>query len=152
MIWPKPLPLNYRTKIPWSCVINGGIIVTGKLLPRLKIPLTLDSIHACRYRNQTSGKRHCTGCINRQRPLQGRTVLIVDDILDEGHTLKAIGDYCLEQGASCVIQRRITGQKTANTANPSPPISSVWMWKTIICSATAWITKVILRNAAGIYA
>jgi hypoxanthine phosphoribosyltransferase len=30
-------------------------------------------------------------------------VLLVDDILDEGHTLKAIRDFCLEQGAARVL-------------------------------------------------
>ena len=37
------------------CVLNGGIIATGKLITRLTMPLTLDSINATRYQNQTSG-------------------------------------------------------------------------------------------------
>src|SRR5574343_1603937 len=81
------------------CVINGGIIATGKLLPRLDFPLTLDSINASRYRNQTSGSSDIHWLFKPTTSLQDRTVLLVDDILDEGHTLKAIIDWCNEQGA-----------------------------------------------------
>ena len=35
-------------------------------------------------------------------PLQGRRVLLVDDILDEGHTLKAVKHWCEDQGATDV--------------------------------------------------
>ena len=37
------------------CVMNGGVVLTGKLLTRLNFPLTLDAINASRYRNQTRG-------------------------------------------------------------------------------------------------
>jgi hypoxanthine phosphoribosyltransferase len=71
------------------CVMNGGIVVTGQLITRLNFPLTLDAINVSRYGNQTSGSQ-----LNwLQKPvssLQGRTVLIVDDILDQGITLEAI--------------------------------------------------------------
>ena len=84
------------------CVINGGIIATGKLLPRLDFPLNLDSIHASRYRNQTSGS-DIHWLFKPTTPLKGRTVLVVDDILDEGHTLQAIVEYCREQGTTAVF-------------------------------------------------
>lgn len=83
------------------CVINGGIIATGKLLPRLGFPLNLDSVHASRYRNATSGSE-IHWLFKPTTPLTDRTVLVVDDILDEGHTLHAIVDYCREQGAATV--------------------------------------------------
>ncbi len=83
------------------CVINGGIIATGKLLPRLDFPLNLDSVHASRYRNATSGS-DIHWLFKPTTPLSGRTVLVVDDILDEGLTLHAIVDYCREQGAAAV--------------------------------------------------
>ena len=34
------------------CVLNGGIIAAGKLLPRLTMPLNLDSINATRYQTR----------------------------------------------------------------------------------------------------
>lgn len=83
------------------CVMNGGLITTGHLAPRLKFPLQMDYIHASRYREQLTGAElHWR--VTPATSLTGRTVLLVDDILDEGETLSAIRDWCLNQGASAV--------------------------------------------------
>ena len=83
------------------CVMNGGLLPAGRLLTRLDFPLWLDYVHATRYRGETVG-----GELNWVKksgvPLAGRTVLIVDDILDEGFTLAAIADYCRDEGAAQV--------------------------------------------------
>lgn len=83
------------------CVLNGGIPTFGKLLTRLTMPLTIDSINASRYQNQTTGGS-IEWLVKPETPLKGRTVLLVDDILDEGITLQAIYAYCREQGATTV--------------------------------------------------
>lgn len=83
------------------CVMNGGVVLAGKLMTRLKFPLTLDAINASRYRNQTRGGE--IDWVHTPRTaLKDRTLLIVDDILDEGLTLRAIYDYCRDQGASSI--------------------------------------------------
>jgi hypoxanthine phosphoribosyltransferase len=79
-------------------VLNGGIVFAGKLLPRLRFPLELDAIHATRYRGETSGG-HLHWLLEPQTPLTGRTVLIADDVLDEGITLAAIVQWCKHRGA-----------------------------------------------------
>lgn len=83
------------------CVMNGGLILMGQLLPQLKFPLQAEYLHATRYRQETTG-----GILEwKLRPeadMRGRTVLIIDDILDEGTTLNAIVDYCKAQGADDV--------------------------------------------------
>ena len=83
------------------CVLTGGIIPAGQLLTRLNFPLELDYLHATRYRGETRG-RDLQWIARPQTPLAGRVVAIVDDILDEGHTLAAILDYCRQQGAAAV--------------------------------------------------
>jgi len=82
-------------------VLNGGIIFAGKLLTRLRIPLELDSINASRYRARP--RRRNPLAAQAAPVLQGRTVLLVDDVLDEGVTLAAVTDWCKEQGASQVL-------------------------------------------------
>ncbi len=71
------------------CVMIGGLVPMGNLLPRLDFPLEVDYVHATRYRGETQG-----GDIHwKVRPstnLRDRTVLVVDDILDGGVTLAAI--------------------------------------------------------------
>ena len=64
----------------------------------LNFPLEFDYLHATRYRDQTSGGE-IEWRVFPQDLLHGRTVLILDDILDEGHTLAAIRDRCLGFGA-----------------------------------------------------
>jgi hypoxanthine phosphoribosyltransferase len=83
------------------CVMNGGVVTFGKLLTRLTIPLTIDAINASRYQNLTSGGS-IDWLVKPETPLEGRTVLIVDDILDEGITLQALYQYCRDQGATAV--------------------------------------------------
>ncbi|KJZ16548.1 MULTISPECIES: hypoxanthine-guanine phosphoribosyltransferase [Halomonas] len=83
------------------CVMNGGLITTGHLLPRLGFPLEVDYLHATRYRGKTRGGE-LFWRVSPEIPMAGRHVVIVDDILDEGATLAAILDYCREAGAKSI--------------------------------------------------
>ena len=83
-------------------VMNGGLIFAGRILPRLPFPLEVAYLHATRYGHAIQG----TLLDWRVRPtqdLRGRTVLVLDDILDEGHTLKAIIEHLKEEGAAEVL-------------------------------------------------
>ncbi len=84
------------------CIMNGGLIATGKLLPRLDFPLRVDYLHATRYHGATSAGELSWIKRNHQE-LKGENVLIIDDILDEGITLQAIADFCNEMGATRVL-------------------------------------------------
>lgn len=81
------------------CVMNGGLIFTGQLLTQLAFPLEVDYAHATRYGHELSGTK-LNWTVRPQLDLKGRTVLLLDDILDEGVTLAAIADYCRQQGAT----------------------------------------------------
>jgi hypoxanthine phosphoribosyltransferase len=80
-------------------VMGGAVVFTGQLLPLLHFPLEFDYVHVTRYRGSMQG-----GTIQwkvEPRPmLAGRVVLVVDDILDEGHTMAAIRDRILQEGAA----------------------------------------------------
>nr|WP_019364866.1 hypoxanthine-guanine phosphoribosyltransferase [Pseudomonas luteola] len=83
------------------CVMNGGLIFAGKLATKLNFPLEMSYLHATRYRNQTTGGE----LFWKAKPeisFIDRDVLIVDDILDEGHTLNAIIEFCKHAGAKAV--------------------------------------------------
>ena len=81
------------------CVMGGGVIFAGKLLPRLGFPLEFDYLHATRYRNGTRGGEIEWAVLPRL-DLNGRALLVLDDILDEGHTLAAAKQRLLELGAA----------------------------------------------------
>jgi len=84
------------------CVMHGGLITTGRLLPLLGFPLESGYLHATRYGHETCGG-HLDWKVRPTEELRGRSVLLVDDILDEGRTLGAIIDYCEKEGAKEVL-------------------------------------------------
>lgn len=83
-------------------VMQGALVFAGQLATAIESPLSFDYVHATRYRGTTSGGE--LAWIKRpSHAFAGHTVLLVDDILDEGHTLKAIRDFCLGEGARRVF-------------------------------------------------
>ncbi len=83
------------------CVMNGGLYLTGQLLRHWEFPLTVDYVHATRYRLSTLGKDVLWKAYP-QNEINNRHVLIVDDIFDQGYTLEEVHAYCNKHGAkSC---------------------------------------------------
>lgn len=98
------------------CVMKGAVVFAGQLMPLLQFPLNLDYLHATRYRDQTRGgeldwKFFPEGIV------AGRQVLVLDDILDEGHTLAAIRSRCLAEGAAGFFSAVLL-EKTLSQAKP----------------------------------
>lgn len=102
------------------CVMTGALIPAGHLLTCLKFPLQLDYIHATRYRGETVGGR-LHWIVRPTHTLKGRTILIVDDIYDEGVTLSEIVDYCWSEGAeevqTAVLINKLHDRKTKMKIN-----------------------------------
>lgn len=91
-------------------VMTGALIVTGHLAVRLPFPLEMDYIHATRYRgSMRGGDLHWL--VEPRTKLEGRTVVIVDDILDGGLTLAAIIDYCKQAKAKAVYTAVLVDKK-----------------------------------------
>ncbi|MGD8349866.1 MAG: phosphoribosyltransferase family protein, partial [Gammaproteobacteria bacterium] len=80
------------------CVMNGGLYLTGQLLRHWNFPLTLDYVHATRYRLATLGKDVLWKAYP-QNEIRDRNVIIIDDIFDQGYTLEEIVSYCTKHGA-----------------------------------------------------
>ncbi|MGH8659038.1 MAG: hypoxanthine-guanine phosphoribosyltransferase [Gammaproteobacteria bacterium] len=132
-------------------VMIGGIVPTGNLLKRLRFPLELDYVHATRYRGHTrGGDLHWI-----KRPaisLQDRTVLVVDDVLDEGVTLAAIVNDCQAKGAAQVLTAVLVEKQLQ-------PMASKHRAQFVGLKAVnrylfgfGMDYKAYLRNADGIYA
>lgn len=132
------------------CVMNGGVVLAGHLLTRLSPVLEFDYMHATRYRGETCGgelvwKHH------HEIALNGRDVLVLDDILDFGETLKAIREACLNEGSrsfrSAVLVKKIHDNNCgieADYVGLEVPDRYVFGY--------GMDYKGFLRNAAGIFA
>ncbi|MDH5547492.1 MAG: hypoxanthine-guanine phosphoribosyltransferase [Gammaproteobacteria bacterium] len=110
------------------CVMTGGLMTASEILLRMDFPLEVDYIHATRYGLETQGQK-LKWIASPRKPLVNRNILVIDDILDEGHTLEAILNFCREEGASSVysavlVQKehdRNTGLKKADFTAMSVP-------------------------------
>ena len=80
-------------------VMNGGMLFASELARQLSFPLQMDYIHATRYVGTTGGENlHWKKLPTLE--LEGRVVLVVDDLLDGGMTLTGIIDYCMSLNAA----------------------------------------------------
>jgi len=96
-------------------VMHGGAFTALELSKRWRFPHEFDYVHVTRYRGRERG-----GALQwRVRPsaaLEGRTVLVVDDILDRGHTLRALSAELRrvgvgEQLTAVLVAKRHAGAK-----------------------------------------
>lgn len=133
------------------CVMSGAVPFAGHLMTHLDFPLDFDYLHASRYGSSTTGHDKLTWRSGPWIELKGRTVLVVDDILDEGLTLAAICDRLRQMGAAevltAVFAEKETGRPkpvTADFVGLSVPDKFVFGFGMDICGA--W------RNLPAIYA
>jgi len=132
------------------CLMNGGVVPFGKLLPRLQFPLQVDYVHATRYRQRlTGGDLHwLAGPFVSARQ---RTVLLVDDILDEGATLAAIERRYQAEGAAAIYKAVLVSKDRRR----SVPVEADFVGLEIpdrYVFGYGMDYQGYLRNAAGIYA
>lgn len=80
-------------------VMGGAVVFAGQVLPLLRFPLDFDYIHASRYGPATRGAR-VEWRVRPPEGVKGRSVLVLDDILDGGQTMAAIRDRLLGLGAA----------------------------------------------------
>lgn len=93
-------------------VMGGAVVFTGQLLPLLNFPLEFDYLHVSRYGQQRQG-----GALHWKvappEQVRGRSVLVLDDILDEGETMFAIQQRVMALGAHkfycAVLSNKING-------------------------------------------
>ena len=132
------------------CLMNGGVVPFGKLLPRLNFPLQVDYVHATRYREKLYG----SDLEWRAGPFvsaRNRTVLLIDDILDSGETLAAIEKFYLGQGAKRVYKAVLTVKNRSRSVAIAADFIGLEVPDRYVFGY-GMDYKGYLRNAPGIYA
>ena len=74
-------------KIHLVCILKGSVFFTCELAKRLTIPVTMDFMSVSSYGNSTKSSGVVKIVKDLDEPLQGKDVLIVEDIVDTGRTL-----------------------------------------------------------------
>jgi len=98
------------------CVMVGGLYPTAEITKRLRFGFELDYLHATRYRGRTTGSE-LVWKAHPATPLAGRHVLVIDDILDEGHTLNAIR-HALQDEAPASLRVAVLTEKLHDRRAP----------------------------------
>ena len=138
-------------KIPLVlCTMIGGIVATGKLVERLNFPLTIDYIHASRYRGAMVGA-DLHWLARPTESLKDRVILIVDDIFDEGLTLEALVKYCIEAGAAKVYSAILVEKNCQRKSRLKVDFTGLVVEDRYVFGC-GMDYKGYLRNVAGIYA
>ena len=133
------------------CVMIGGLIPAGNLLPRLDFHMEIDYIHATRYNGAIRGGE-LEWLVRPRVSLQDRTVLIIDDILDGGITLTALIDFCKSQGAKEVYTTVLLDKKQTRLPGglPKADFSGIVIEDGYVFGY-GMDYEGYLRNAPGIY-
>lgn len=132
------------------CIMTGGVVPFGKLLPRLQFPLEIDYVHATRYGDKLHGGR-LDWRVGPSQPPRGRTVLLVDDILDEGDTLSAIEARYRADGATEVYKAVLVVKNRARSGNVVVDFKGLDVPDRYVFGY-GMDYKGYLRNAPGIFA
>lgn len=131
--------------------MTGGMMPAALLMSRLDFPLQIDYIHLTRYGNATTG-----GAIEwLRRPamsLAGRTVLLVDDLLDHGLTLQAAVEECRNSGAREVLTAVLVVKDVVNRPGLVKVDFHALVTPDRYLFGAGMDYKTYWRNCAGIYA
>jgi hypoxanthine phosphoribosyltransferase len=131
-------------------VMHGGAFTAIELCKRFRFAYELDYVHVTRYRGKTRG-----GAISwRVRPrsaLRGRTVLVVDDILDHGKTLRALDDeleriQVAQRLCAVLVVKRIAAPDRPSVTVAGLAVDDVYVFGSGMDYHGYW------RGLAGIYA
>ena len=97
-------------------IMGGAVVFSGQLLPLLAFPLEFRAIEVTRYADTTAGG-DIEWRLAPREDVRGRTVLVLDDILDEGVTLAAVRAKLLAMGAARVLTA-VFADKDTGRAKP----------------------------------
>lgn len=81
------------------CILRGGVMFLTDLMRHIEVPHAIEFMAVSSYgvgKRQSSGQARITLDINTN--ISGRHVLLVEDIIDSGHTLKAVLDLLSTRG------------------------------------------------------
>ena len=74
------------------CVLKGSIFFTCELAKRIPLPVTFDFMSVSSYGNQTESSGRVKIVKDLDEPIDGKEVIVIEDIIDSGRTLSYLMD------------------------------------------------------------
>jgi hypoxanthine phosphoribosyltransferase len=112
----RQLEADYRGRpLTIVAVLTGSLIMLADLVRRIGIPHRIALVQASSYRGATTTATTLVINESLAPDVAGRDVLLLDDILDTGHTLSALYQHLQDRGArsvrTAVLLRKIGRQE-----------------------------------------
>ena len=90
------------------CVLKGGVFFTCELAKRIEVPVSLDFMSVSSYGDDTKSSGVVKIIKDLDESIEGKDVLIVEDIIDSGRTLSYLIEVLKQrnpalQKASCIL-------------------------------------------------
>jgi hypoxanthine phosphoribosyltransferase len=131
-------------------VMLGGAFTALELCKRFRFAYELDYVHVTRYRGETRGGG-VEWLVRPSRALAGRTVLVVDDILDRGKTLRALDAELERVGvekrlSAVLVVKRLPRDKRPSVTVTGLAVDDVYVFGSGMDYRGYW------RGLAGVYA
>ena len=84
------------------CILKGGVFFTCELAKRLNMPVSLDFMSVSSYGAGTKSSGVVRILKDLDEPLEGKEVLIVEDIIDSGRTLAYLIEVLKQRGPKSI--------------------------------------------------
>ena len=84
------------------CILKGGVFFTCELAKRLTVPVSMDFMSVSSYGAGTESSGVVRIVKDLDEPLEGKDVLIVEDIIDSGRTLAYLIEVLKQRGPKSI--------------------------------------------------
>jgi len=99
----KKISEDYKDKnLMIICVLKGGVVFTTDLIREITVPLELDFMAISSYGASTSTSGVVRILKDLETNIEGKDILIVEDIIDSGLTLKYLKEMLISRGPNSV--------------------------------------------------
>ncbi len=98
-------------------LLKGALVFAADLLRRVPRMLEIECLNVASYHGGTESSGHVNFLDRKMPDLKGRKVLVLDDILDTGRTLRAVVDRLLKEGAAEVKTGVLLAKDKARAAD-----------------------------------
>lgn len=84
------------------CVLKGGVFITCELAKNITVPLSMDFMAVSSYGDDIVSSGRVKIVKDLDEPIEGKDVLIVEDIIDSGNTLSYLIDLLNSRKAKSI--------------------------------------------------
>lgn len=84
-------------------ILNGSVFYLTELAQRMSIPVEIDFMAASSYGAGTESSGNVLVTKDLSRPIEGKNVVVVEDIIDTGNTMSVLIEMLKEQSPASIV-------------------------------------------------